>query len=266
MILSQTLFTFLIILGIVGGIGSLSVLVSLLIIEKEHEYLVIERERNELENLLKEAQISNLTSQVHPHFLFNSLNTITSLIRLDKNDDAISSLQAISSLLRYTLRDTQQLVKIEEEIHSVKMYLQIQKMRFGNRLEWEISCPEAYMDIEIPMLSIQPLVENACIHGIETNLKGGVIKILVTKTYDELVISISDNGSGIARHLVKDFYEWKKSGGQTEELGIGITNTYERIKYFYGDQGDLLIERTQEGTICSIIIKEDESYESTNSR
>lgn len=261
MILSQTLFAFLIILGIVGGIGSLSVLVSLLIIEKEHEYLVVERERNELENLLKEAQINNLTSQVHPHFLFNSLNTITSLIRLGKNEDAVSSLQAISSLLRYTLRDRQQLVKIKEEIHSVKMYLKIQEMRFGKRLEWEIHCPEKYMDIEIPMLSIQPLVENACIHGIEPNVEGGIIKIFVMEESDKLSINILDNGIGISKHLVKNFNEWKRQGGKFDALGIGITNTYERIKYFYGDQGDLIIEKTSNGTICSILIKEGERYE-----
>ena len=265
MILSQALFTFLIILGIVGGIGSLSILVSLLIIEKEHEYLVVEREKNELEYLLKEAQISNLTSQIHPHFLFNSLNTITSLIRLNKNKDAISSLQAISSLLRYTLRDTQQLVKIEEELNSVKMYFKIQKMRFGKRLDWEIHCLEKYMDIEIPMLSIQPLVENACKYGIEPSINGGVIKILIEMEEDTLYIRIRDNGVGISERVIADFYQWKSSGVKSEELGIGIMNTYERIKYFYGNRSDLLIENTSVGTVCSIIIREESSYESINS-
>lgn len=265
MILTQALFTFLIILGIVGGIGSLSILVSLLIIEKEHEYLVVEREKNELEYLLKEAQISNLTSQIHPHFLFNSLNTITSLIRLNKNNEAISSLQAISTLLRYTLRDSQQLVKIEEELNCVKMYLKIQKMRFGKRLDWEIHCLEEFMNIEIPMLSIQPLVENACKYGIEPNISGGIIKISIEMEEEALYIRIQDNGVGISESVISDFYEWKRSGIKYEGLGIGIANTYERIKYFYGSQSDLLIENTSAGTVCSIIIREENSFESINS-
>lgn len=265
MVLSLQLFTFIIILGIVGGIGSLSTLVSLLMVEKQHEYLKMEKKKNDLEYLLKDAQMSNLSSKMQPHFLFNSLNTVSSLIRLDKSQDAIHSIQAISSLLRYTLKDSQQLVTMEEELNSVQMYLQIQKMRFGKRLDWTIECPKDCYSIKIPMLSIQPLVENACKHGIEPSIKGGFIKITVEK--DEIfTIRIHDNGVGISEQVIELFADWKKNKRKPDDFGIGIINTYERIKHVYGDQSNVTIANTPTGTICSIIIREVSMHENTLSR
>lgn len=262
MILSQPIFTFLIVLGIVGGVGSLSTLVSLLIFEKERDYLVIEKKKNELEYLLKEAQISNLSSQIHPHFLFNSLNSISSLIRLNKNTDAVNSIQAISSLLRYTLRDSQQLVTVREELESVQMYLQIQKMRFGKRLDWKVNCLEDYLTVKIPMLSIQPLVENACKHGIEPKIEGGFINITIEMTELELSIHVENNGVGISENIILQFNRWKRDGIKPDTLGIGIINTYQRIQHFYDNQSDLVISCSSAGTLCSIIIRKENLYES----
>lgn len=263
MILTQSLFTFLIVLGIVGGVGSLSTLVSLLIFEKERDYLIIEKKKNELEYLLKEVQISNLTSQIHPHFLFNSLNTITSLIRLNKNTDAVNSIKAISSLLRYTLRDSQQLVTVREELESVQMYLQIQKMRFGKRLDWQVNCLEEYMTIKIPMLSIQPLVENACKHGIEPQVEGGFINITIEMSEIEFFIHVQDNGIGISESTIMQFCRWKREGTKSDKLGIGIVNTYQRLKHFYNNQSDLVINSSPAGTLCSIMIRKENIDEST---
>jgi len=262
MILSQPIFTFLIILGIVGGVGSLSTLVSLLIFEKERDYLVIEKKKNELEYLLKEAQISNLSSQIHPHFLFNSLNSISSLIRLNKNMDAVNSIQAISALLRYTLRDSQQLVTVREELESVQMYLQIQKMRFGKRLNWKVNCLEDYLNVKIPMLSIQPLVENACKYGIEPQVEGGFINIIIEMSDLEFFIHVEDNGVGISDNTIMQFNRWKRDGIKSDTLGIGIINTYQRVQHFYNDQSDLVINGSSEGTLCSIIIRKENLHES----
>lgn len=259
MIVSQSLFTFFIVLGIVGGIGSLTTLVALLIVEKDHEYLGMEKKKNELEYLLKEAQISHLASQMQPHFLFNSLNTVSSLVRLDKNKDAIQSIQAISSLLRYTLRDTQQLVTLEEELENVQMYLQIQKFRFGKRLEWKIEMDDSCRTSKVPMLSIQPLVENACKYGIEPKISGGFIHIIVEKLENQIIIRIYDNGIGISDQAMEQFYRLKKHGVSSDVLGIGIVNTYGRIKHFFGDLSDLQIISTSQGTTCSIILQNGES-------
>lgn len=233
--------------------------------EKEREYLIVEKKKNELEYLLKEAQISNLSSQIHPHFLFNSLNSITSLIRLNKNKDAVSSIQAISSLLRYTLRDSQQLVTVREELESVQMYLQIQKMRFGKRLDWQVNCPEKHMNVKIPMLSIQPLVENACKYGIEPQVEGGIINITIEMSKIEFFIHIQDNGAGISENTIMQFNRWKHDNTTPDTLGIGIINTYQRVKHFYDNQSDLVINSSAAGTLCSIIIRKENLFESTSS-
>lgn len=265
MVLSLSMFTIIIVFGIVGGVAALTIFVSLLIFEQEHEYLKVDKKKTELESLLKEAQLSNLASQIHPHFLFNSLNTITSLIRLNKNHDAEDAVYAISSLLRYTIRDNHQLVKISEEIQSVQMYLKIQKLRFGNRLHWEIDRSEDFDDFRIPMLSIQPLVENACKHGIEPNIKGGVIKISTYISNGRFRIRIMDNGVGMPMEKIEHFNQWKESGGEAGEFGIGIKNTYLRLKHFFGESADLAIVSSSEGTSCLISLKEGIDYENSAS-
>lgn len=266
MVMSLSMFTLIIVLGIVGGVVSLTTLVSLLIFEKEQEYLKIEKKKTELESLLKEAQLSNLASQIHPHFLFNSLNAITSLIRLNKNHDAEDAVFAISSLLRYTIRDSQQLVKLSDELTSVNMYLKIQKHRFNNRLTWEIDHPTELDCIKIPMLIIQPLVENACKHGIEPKLKGGFIRIVTySNGSNKLLIRIIDNGVGMPVHLVEQFNRWKKTEDETSDFGIGIKNTYLRLKHYFGSKADLAIVSSPEGTSCLISLEGVENVESTPS-
>ncbi|MFE8701575.1 sensor histidine kinase [Cytobacillus sp. FJAT-54145] len=256
MVLSLSMFTVIIVLGIVGGVVSFTALVALLIFEKEHEYLKVDKKKTELENLLKQAQLSNLASQIHPHFLFNSLNAITSLIRLNKNNDAEEAVYAISSLLRYTIRDNQQLVKLSDEMLSVHMYLKIQQLRFGNRLSWEIDSSSEIEDFKIPMLIIQPLVENACKHGIEPKMNGGYIKIVTYKSEDKLRIRIIDNGVGMSPVLIEQFELWKKTGNEATDFGIGIKNTYQRLRHYFGQNGDLSIVSTPEGTSCLISLKE----------
>lgn len=263
MVFTQPMFTFLIVFGIVGGVVSLTTIVSLLIFQNEHEFLVIEKKKTELENLLKEAQLSNLASQIHPHFLFNSLNAITSLIRLNRNVDAEESIFAISSLLRYTIRDSQQLVKLKEEIESAQMYLKIQKLRFGNRLDWNIEYTGKLDNVTIPMLTIQPLVENACKYGIEPKVKGGKINIQIEEVDKVIHIIIQDNGLGMSESTLNEFNQWKENKMESNLLGIGIKNTYQRIKHYYGERGDFSIKSSTEGTICLITLKEDISLENT---
>ncbi|WP_052404738.1 sensor histidine kinase [Bacillus rubiinfantis] len=255
MILSKSMFTIIIVFGIVGGVASLTTLVALLIFEKEHEYLKVEKKKTELENLLKEAKLSNLASQIHPHFLFNSLNAITSLIRLEKNHDAEDAVFAISALLRYTIRDSQQLVKLRDELASVQMYLKIQKLRFGGRLSWEIDSSPNLHDFKIPMLIIQPLVENACKYGIEPKVEGGFIKIVTYNTRNKMRIRVIDNGIGMPARLIEQYNSWKETGQDSDEFGIGIKNTYLRIKHYFGDQGDMDIVSSPEGTSCLITIE-----------
>jgi sensor histidine kinase YesM len=142
------------------------------------------------------------------------------------------------------------------------MYLQIQKMRFGKRLDWKVHCPEQCMTVKIPMLSIQPLVENACKYGIEPKIKGGFINISIEMSEVEFSIHVQDNGMGISENTIVQFNRWKRDGTDPETLGIGILNTYQRVKHFYGDQSDLIIKSSSAGTLCSINIRKENLYES----
>lgn len=256
MILSQTAFTVIIVFGIVAGVVSLTTLVSLLISEKEIEYLKVTKRQTELEALLKEAKFNRLSAQIQPHFLFNSLNSISSLVRLGKNEEAAEATSSFSSLLRYTIRDSQELVPLEEEIFYVTQYLKIQKLRFGKRLDWKVHVDENAKTVKIPILSIQPLVENACKYGIEPKLAGGEISLTAIFNDGRLVVAIEDNGMGINPQVVQEFAEWKQTEIETRLLGIGIKNTQQRLWHYFGARGGLVIQRTPNGTMSVITIRE----------
>ncbi len=254
MIMTESLFTITIIIGLVGGVVCLTTLVLLLVIEKEYEYLIADKRKTELEKLLKEAQLENVASQIQPHFLFNALNIITSLIRLEKNKKAENAIYSISLLLRYSTRESEELVTIKEEVFYIKMFLNIQNLRFGNRLTWSIDESDEISYFKIPKFLIQPFVENACKHGIEPKINGGLIHIVTERNHNQLVIKVVDNGLGIPEKIVNEFNAWKNENISTETFGIGIKNTYKRIKHFYGSNGNLEISSLSPGTSCIIRI------------
>jgi sensor histidine kinase YesM len=256
MILSATSFTFMIVFGIVGGVVSLTTIVSLLISEKEKEYLRAEQRQTELEGLLREIRFHHLSSQIQPHFLFNSLNAVSSLIRIGKHEEAVEATYVISSLLRYSLRSTEEMVELEEEMFHVTQYLKIQQLRFGKRLEWEIQMDEPSKRVKIPLLMIQPLVENACKYGIEPKMDGGKIRIIATSGDEGLRIKIIDDGLGISPEIVEEFNRWKEREQATVYLGIGLKNTQQRLRHYFADKGDLRIQATSPGTMCTITIRE----------
>ncbi|WP_338749405.1 sensor histidine kinase [Bacillus sp. FJAT-52991] len=255
MLLSLNLFTTLIILGIVGGMISLTVIVMILITEKEVDFLKIEKKRADLEVLLNESKLLHLSAQIQPHFLFNTLNTITTLIRLGKNKEAEQAIYSLSSLLRYHLDKKASLVSLKEEIKYAEQYLSIQKLRFGSRLEWEIHIPKELLEIKIPMLVIQPLIENACIHGIEPSVDGGTIVISASSKNEGLLLEIRDDGTGVNDDIISEFEQWKTENlSSNSETNIGLRNVHARLKEQFGKESELSIKRSGNGTISIITI------------
>lgn len=255
MLLSLNLFTFFIVLGIVGGVISLTTVVVILITEKEIDYLEVEKKRARLEVLLNESKFLHLSSQIRPHFLFNTLNVISTLIRLDMKKEAEQATFAIASLMRYHLKEGEPLVTLQEELEYVRHYLTIQKLRFGNRLQWSIQANDEVLPLLIPLLTIQPLVENACIHGIEPSVAGGEIKLWVGYSQNTLLIEVTDNGNGISDPVVRSFERWKESQqGAEDMLRIGIRNVHARLIHQFGPDSGLTIRRLQNGTISQIKI------------
>ena len=201
---------------------------------------VRERETREarLAAQLSEAKLGALRMQLHPHFLFNSLNAITVLVRDQKTREASDMLELLSRLLRQVLqREHGELIPLRQELQFIEEYLGIEQVRFSDRLSvrWEID--EVVRDALVPSFVLQPLVENAVRHGIAKRVDNGVIEVIAARQDDVLVLSIRDNGPGYLT-------------GSPE--GVGLTNTRARLEALYGADAELKIESDREATITRI--------------
>jgi two-component sensor histidine kinase len=187
-----------------------------------------ERRGIELEARLNQSRLQTLRMQINPHFLFNTLNSISSLV-YDQPRTADEMIGSLSDLLRLTLNTShRQEVTLREELDFLGQYLFIEQTRFGDRLKIEQNIEPAALDTLVPSLILQPLVENAFKHGVEAQLGPGVIVINARRAGDALVLEIADNGRGLAG----------ATGGRLSE-GVGLTNTRARLRGLYRDHASL---------------------------
>lgn len=188
------------------------------------------RERESLASQLKaqlaEAQLESLKMQLHPHFLFNTLHTIAGLVRSNERQSAVNMIAGLSELLRHALDNAdEQEVPLRDEVKFTELYLDIQKVRFSDRLAVQTEIAPDTLDALVPNLILQPLVENAIRHGISLNDSAGTIIISARRANGMLHISVCDDGPGL------------QSGWRMEESeGIGLANTRERLKHLYGPE------------------------------
>ena len=153
--------------------------------------------KTELENSLRLAELKNLQSQIQPHFLFNTLNTLSGLIFLDKKTEALEVVYSLSEILRYNLTRSGELVTLKEELRNVENYLQLMKIRFGERLNYRIEIDDRLMEVELPYFTLQPLVENAIMHGLEPKQGNGYVLISGRTLDDGIELVVEDNGLGM---------------------------------------------------------------------
>jgi LytS/YehU family sensor histidine kinase len=188
------------------------------------------KERESLTSTLKaqlaQAQLESLKMQLHPHFLFNTLHAIAGLVRNNEKEPAVNMIAGLSDLLRRTLESAdEQEVPLREEARFIELYLDIQKVRFSDRLTMRMEIAPETLDALVPNLILQPLVENAIRHGVSLNDSAGIVIISSVCVDDVLRISVCDNGPGL------------QSGWQMEASeGIGLANTRERLKHLYGTE------------------------------
>ena len=206
------------------------------------------REKVRLENLLKDIQIKTLQSQINPHFLFNTLNTIARIALIEGASNTEELIYTLSDLLRYSLKNSENMVKIETEVNNIKKYLYIQTVRYGDRIKYHIDMDNEILNSKIPVMTLQPIVENAIIHGLEKKAEGGVLSIAGKKFFNEyIIIEVSDNGAGIPEDRLKSIFNENRPDGNI--TGLGIQNVDHRIKYYFGKEYGLYIEsRMGEGT------------------
>ncbi|MEB2300315.1 sensor histidine kinase [Lysinibacillus xylanilyticus] len=201
------------------------------------EYAEIEQQRK----LLKDAEIKALQAQVHPHFFFNSLNTISSLIRTDA-DEARALLIKLSTFFRSNLQGARQmLIPLKNEIDHVEAYLSIEQKRFPNRYDVKFHLDESLYDVQIPPFTLQPLVENAIHHAFK-NRKEGKIGVKVQRINNKLLLLTEDNGCGMREEQIKQL---GKTIMQSEQgTGTALWNIYQRIHEIYGTEADFHISST----------------------
>ena len=136
------------------------------------------QEKSEQEQLIKEMELKSLQSQINPHFLFNTLNTIGKLAYIEGSERVQHLIMSLSKLLRYNLSKLEKPVKLKDELHVVQDYFFIQKTRFGPRINFVVSVDDECLSLDIPILTLQPIVENAFIHGVESLESEGLIEIV----------------------------------------------------------------------------------------
>src|SRR6266699_542151 len=181
-----------------------------------------------LNEQLSKAQLDSLRRQIEPHFLFNTLNAIAGLVRERRNDAAVSMIAGLSDFLRRVVEDSnRQEVPLGEEMEFLQKYLDIQKVRFAERLELNLDIPKELFDAQVPSLILQPMVENAVKHGIAKRVHGGAIRISAFRSNGRLTLSVYNDGPKLSA-------DWDKAGS-----GIGISNVRTRLQGLYGDGFDI---------------------------
>ncbi|HCG6516816.1 TPA: sensor histidine kinase [Vibrio parahaemolyticus] len=204
----------------------------------QRELESIKRENAEQERALLLSQLKQMQSQIEPHFLFNTLANISALMSQDV-DKAKQMLDQLTALLRATLKSSrEEHTTVENEITLIDAYLGIQKIRLGERLSYTIEVQEGLGNTELPPMMLQPLVENAIIHGIEPKREGGEVQLLIKQEKQLLQIEVKDTGVGLS-HVSNH------SGS-----GIGLSNLKQRMDALFAGKGQVSISESSEGGVC----------------
>jgi two-component sensor histidine kinase len=213
-------------------------------IDYYRKYREREFQASRLEAQLAQAQLDSLRMQLHPHFLFNTLNNIVGLVRDNKNNAAVNMLVGLSDLLRHTLEhSSRHEVELREEINFIKLYLSIQEVRFSDRLRIELDIDPRTTKALVPNLILQPLTENALRHGIGRTANSGLIGISSAVTDGHLRLTVYDEGAGLPD-------DWQLKGS----VGIGLANTIARLQQLYDDDQQFDIRNRAEGGVEVVIV------------
>jgi two-component system LytT family sensor kinase len=205
-----------------------------------------EKKLEEQERLLVEARLAALTSQINPHFLFNTLNSVSSLIRTDPNQARIMVVK-LSKVLRRLLRKHENFSPLRDELSFIEDYLSIEVVRFGDKLRFEKDVDADTLDMIVPSMLLQPLVENSIKHGLSSKVEGGTIRIRTRRSESKLHLLVEDDGIGIPEARLASLLD----------QGIGVSNVNERLKVLFGNDYRMWIDsQPGQGTCIQIEMPE----------
>ena len=213
----------------------------------------------------KEAELNALQAQINPHFLYNTLQTIDIMAENEGSYDISDACQALSKMFRYAINRGQEYVCLQEEINHIKNYMVIQKLRFGKKIKMDYQIQTGCENLLIVKLLIQPLVENAVVHGIENSINQCMVVIRAFESENHLIIQVQDDGEGIPKEKLKVLNEELNKYSKNDVLhkvtydgvhkSIGLENTNARIKLYFGEEYGVKIRSVVgEGTLVELIL------------
>lgn len=207
-------------------------------------------EIKEQEKQKRIAELSFLQAQINPHFLYNTLSGVRFLVSMNKNEEAEEMLFKFTKLLRNILPKASELICLNEEIEIVADYIELQKIRYPNLFEVDISIQESIKNIKVPALILQPVVENAIFYSIDNEGKKGKIRIIGYSEEDKIIIEVIDNGKGMSNRQINDVFKNKEAMNR-----VGLINVHERIQLNYGKMyGIEIISEKGKGTRIRYIL------------
>jgi sensor histidine kinase YesM len=213
-----------------------------------------EQEKSELAIKNREMQISLLKSQINPHFLFNTLNSISTLIHSSK-EQARKVITQLSDVFRYALdAHSEQMVMLSKEIEFIESYVRIQQVRFGERLKFERDIDPTCLNTKVPPMILQPLIENSIKYGIGPKQEGGTISLTVRRSGSIIFFEVKDNGLGVHAKKVMD----------GTSSGIGMANTDMRLKSYFGPQSRLRVRAHDNGYAVNFFIEDKDTFKKVN--
>lgn len=238
---SYNFFTLFIMLSIILPVAGFVIILLLSFWEKEVNILEIENKRVSLERELQQSKFLQLNQQIQPHFLFNTLNAITSLGRLGRLEDSVKSLENLSLFLRYNYLEKEPLVSFMKELRHTENYLSIQQIRFGPKLNFTIDIDPAAKDTLLPPYTLQTLVENAFKHGLEKKAGDKILTIALQREGNWVSLLVTDNGPASSRQE------------DSLQSGIGLTNLRKRLEITFDQRTRLTINRSDDKTEAKVI-------------
>lgn len=195
---------------------------------------------------LSRAQLAALRRQIEPHFMYNALNSIAGLVRDQRNDGAVSMIVGLSEFLRRASEDSHRAqVALEEEVEYLQRYVDIQKVRFGERLRVDVDIPAGLRGALVPNLLLQPLVENAIKHGISKRVAGGIVRVVGERQGARLCLSIYNDGSPSPMDWPVDW--------EATQTGVGLRNLRTRLQILHGNESGLRLQSAASGGVEVVV-------------
>ena len=199
---------------------------------------------------LHRAELELLQAQINPHFLYNTLDSIVILAESEREEDVVNMVTSLSTFFRNSLSNGKDIIPLRAELAQATSYLEIQQIRYSDIMTYNISVPEDMLDITVPKLILQPIIENALYHGIKNRRGRGTIDITGEKDPDNILLKVKDNGAGMSPEQLE---ELQNGIYQEHHNGLGLKNVFQRIQLYCGEDYGLTFKSTQgEGTEVTI--------------